>query len=62
MKQLIAKLLETTPYEHRVAIVNAMLYTESSGSFEQELIDQTGDYPELPVEDIMTQYRALGGK
>ena len=64
MKNTLAKLLEITPYEHRVAIVDAMLLSEydEDTTFEQELINQTTDHPELPVEEIVANYKRLSGE
>lgn len=64
MKNLIAKLLEITPYEHRTAIVDAMLLSEydEDSSFEQELVNQTTDHPDLPVDDIVENYKRLSGE
>lgn len=64
MKTVLAKLLEITPYEHRVAIVDAMLLSEycEDATFEQELINQTADHPDLPVDEIVEQYKRLSGE
>ena len=64
MKTLIAKLLEITPYEHRTAIVDAMLLSEydEDATFEQELINQTTDHPDLPVDEIVSNYKRLSGE
>ena len=64
MKNTLAKLLEITPYEHRVAIVDAMLLSEydEDTTFEQELINQTTDHPELPVEDIIAKFNSIKGE
>lgn len=65
MRKLLVELLETTDYEHREAIASAFTFSQycaDGESFEQELINQMTDHPDLPVEDIIDKYNKLAGK